>query len=218
MKVALYSCNFGNYRNELSKGIDLLDIDERIDCFFFTDSNTLTSKRWEIIQYDTSESSEFLDKNRFANKKVKFDTPYPIGKYDIIIWIDSKYIFRGKLGLFFDKDLLDYDTILDKIKEYDILHEKHSLRELVEEEIEASLHRERKHRALEYKEAIKNKTQEIPLIELGYFIRKNTKEVRLLLRRTLNSLLEHGLQRDQLIYPFVVGDTKFPINKISLCL
>lgn len=34
MKVALYSCKFGNYRNELSKGIDTLDIDERIDCFF----------------------------------------------------------------------------------------------------------------------------------------------------------------------------------------
>lgn len=188
--------------------------------FFFTDSNTLASKRWKIIPYDNSQSREFLDKNRFANKKVKFDTPYPVRKYDIIIWIDSKCIFRGKLGLHKNNNLLDYDTILDKIKEYDILHEKHPQRENIHEEIDAilELSKEGKHKALEYKEVIKNKTQEIPLIELGYFIRKNTKEVRVLLRKTLNSLVEHGLQRDQLIYPFVIGETKFPINKISLCL
>ena len=49
MKIAIYSCNFGNYRNELKRNIDDIKYDEKIDYFFFTDSSNIKSKHWKII-------------------------------------------------------------------------------------------------------------------------------------------------------------------------
>ena len=39
-KVAVYSGNFGNYRNETNAGIDDIPFDSKIDYFFFIDNTT----------------------------------------------------------------------------------------------------------------------------------------------------------------------------------
>jgi hypothetical protein len=48
MRIALYSCNFGNYRNETKNGLDDFTFDETIDYYFFTDNNGLTSKNGKL--------------------------------------------------------------------------------------------------------------------------------------------------------------------------
>ena len=51
MKIAVYSCNFGDYRNELKNGIDTITFYKEINYYFFTDSKKLKSSNWNIIYF-----------------------------------------------------------------------------------------------------------------------------------------------------------------------
>lgn len=219
-KIAIYSCNFGNYRNELDQGIDNLEIDEKIDCFFFTDSQTLSSKQWKIIESSPTIFTTYLDKNRYASKKIKFILPKILKTYDILIWIDSKYLKRGKIGLKFHDKLLNYNEIVEKMEVFDILHQKHPQRESVMEEIHVviSKKKERKGKANKYLKSLSDKKHRLPLIETGYIIRNNTSFVRKLFKKTFANILKYSLRRDQLVYPFAIDEVNFPTEKISFCL
>ena len=46
-KVAVYGCNFGNFRGELDKGIDKIIFDPKIDYYFFTDNEKMETKKLE---------------------------------------------------------------------------------------------------------------------------------------------------------------------------
>jgi hypothetical protein len=46
--TCVYSCNFGNYRDELTN-IDTIQCYDNIDYYFFTDQD-ITSKKWKIIK------------------------------------------------------------------------------------------------------------------------------------------------------------------------
>ena len=48
-KIAVYSYNFGNFRNELRNGIDYATVFPNFDYFFYTDQN-IKSKKWNIIK------------------------------------------------------------------------------------------------------------------------------------------------------------------------
>ena len=89
MTVAIYSCNFGNYRNELRLGIDNIIYDENIDYYFFTDNKTLTSKFWKIIHVDMEQNykSDIMDVNRYMNKYLKFILPTILREYNIVAWV-----------------------------------------------------------------------------------------------------------------------------------
>ena len=49
-KIAIYSYNFGNYRNELGKNIDKFKYDKNFDYYFYTDQEKLKSTTWNIIK------------------------------------------------------------------------------------------------------------------------------------------------------------------------
>lgn len=69
-----------------------------------------------------------------------------------------------------------------------------------------------------YSDKVRNMQTSIPLIEMGYIIRRNVPIVNKLFKETYNELLKHKLKRDQIVYPIVVTRTNFPVDKIKLCL
>ena len=72
-KIALYSCNYGNYRNELRHGLDKLTIDPKIDCFFYTDIENMKSERWKIQTLPFEKNTDTMIRNyRQMAKKTKF--------------------------------------------------------------------------------------------------------------------------------------------------
>jgi hypothetical protein len=219
-KIAACSCNFGGYRNEIENGIDDFYIDEKIDCYFYTDDRTLRSKRWNIIFFPTEQKTEHLDPNRYANKFVKFKIPKELKKYEIIIWIDSKNLNEQFFQINKERKMMTYDEIIEKMNTYYILHERHPFRDTVHDEIKITIRckKERKNKGQLYMKYIEDKTHRSPLMELGYFIWKNIPKVKRLLRKTFSDLIKHELRRDQLIYPFTLDATNFPLEKISFCL
>ena len=220
-KVALYSCNFGNYRNELQNGIDHFFCDSTYDMYFFTDAKDLKSTRWNVVQYKKPKGNEFIDENRLANKQVKFLTPEILKDYDILIYIDSKYVKSNKVGWPKSGPLPFFETIVIKLKDHFVLHEKHDARKTVHEEMAELFRRktlENNTELYRYFHKTKNIQVNIPLVELGFIVRRNTPLVNALFRETYNELVKNRLRRDQIVYPIVVSKTNFPVHKMKFVL
>ena len=92
LSIAIYSANFGNYRQETAKGIDTIHHDNNIDYYFFTDDTSITSNYWNIIITELNPQLSFINSHRHTAKYVKFVVPEILHKYDIIVWVDSKNI------------------------------------------------------------------------------------------------------------------------------
>lgn len=94
IKIALYSYNFGNYRNELNNLDKIKEIDN-IDYYFYTNNKDLkSSKKWKIIYYPLENSTYNIDKNRYTTKIIKYNPPKELLNYDYILHLDnSKIIF-----------------------------------------------------------------------------------------------------------------------------
>lgn len=93
MSVAIYSANFGNYRGELNKGIDITGLDTTIDYYFFTDNKDIKSNQWNIIYIEKKETLDFIDSNRHSAIYIKYCIPEVLHKYEYIIWIDTKSLY-----------------------------------------------------------------------------------------------------------------------------
>lgn len=219
-KIALYCCNYGNYRNELRHGLDKLIIDPKIDCFFYTDIENMKSERWKIKTPPFEKNTDRMNHNyRQMAKKTKFITPMELSYYDIIIYIDSKYVRRGSVSMK-KTQLPSYDEIIRNMEKYDFLCEKHPWRTQIKDEINCTIRKklENKEKALTYYNNRKKKTHSIDLIETGYIIRQNNERTAQILKRVYDELFQHDLKRDQNVFNYVLDDMNFPKDRISLCL
>ena len=101
VKLALYSCNFGDYRNEFKSYYNVF-FDEKIDYFLFTDKKITEDemhklKKWNICNINTLEGDEIMNGSRRTAKYVKFILPEKLKDYDVIIWVDNKRISSLKI-------------------------------------------------------------------------------------------------------------------------
>lgn len=212
-KIAIYSCNFGNYRNELANGIDSMYFMDNVDYYFYTDDKNLTSKRWKIIQFPILKELDFINSYRLTSKYVKFNLPKELEKYNVIVWIDSKYL-KNLSVLTQNKKI---NTIFDKLNTHDILHLKHNRRETIQEEIKETirLSLENEKYGNEFLEKVKTKSHTFPLVDTGLSVRKNNEQTRYLFQQTYNRILEEKLKRDQNIYNLVIDEVHYPCEKIG---
>ena len=138
MKIALYTCNFGNYRYEFNNFYDKKFFDKNIDYFLFTEKiiseeecNNLNG--WNICNVKLLEENEIMDANRFTSKYIKFVLPEKLKNYDIIVWVDSKLICRENL-----MKNLTYEKIIKLFESYDnnlVFNIKHPERKTMQEEL-----------------------------------------------------------------------------------
>lgn len=197
-RIAVYSANFGFYRRE-NRRIDLIQTSDNIDYYFLTDDKDLRSKKWNIIVHPLEPQITSMDSFRHTSKHIKFMVPDLIKQYDIIIWIDSKTLTK-KLHL--DKDKITGLFQEDPCKMFFIKHDRriHAKEEL---EITCRLKIENKNEATVFLEKVKDIKFCVPLPDTHCFLYKNTPENVQLLQKVYESLLEHGLKRDQNIIQHV---------------
>ena len=69
--IAIYSVNFGNYRNETKNGIDNIIFDDNIDYFFYTDNTNIISNKWNVIIVPILPKLDFIDTYRHTAKYYK---------------------------------------------------------------------------------------------------------------------------------------------------
>jgi hypothetical protein len=203
MKIALYSCNFGNYRNEFKNYYNTI-FNNDIDYFLFSDKelNNFEKKKlkkWIICKIDLKNiNPEIMDSYRETSKYVKFVLDNKLKSYDIIIWIDSKKL----------KNTIDYlnidkiKSIIDKYPNIDVFNLKHKIRTKVQEELLVTIDKK-----LENVEAgkiflsqIKDYVSNFDLVDTCIIIRKNKPIVNEAFEYCFELLQKHKLKRDQNVY------------------
>ena len=209
--IALYSCNFGNYRNELGKNnIDNLIIDNNIDYYFFTDNNKLTSDKWKIVLTPVLQKDNIMDEFRWTVKNIKFVLPELLKDYDIIVWIDNKVI-NNKL-------IITVDNVKNLFfeNEYKLFNIIHPIRKTAIEELNETIRCrfENIDNANKFINEIKNIKHNSLLPDTCFIIRKNDEENNKLFKHVYDLLKEKGLKRDQNVYNHAIYDINYPIENI----
>lgn len=224
MKIAVYSCSFGDYRGEARclkrKNENKIDNashsnGEDVDYYFFTDDKDLILNNWNVIYHPlVDEDLEIMDANRWTNKDVKFNLPKILSSYDLCIWMDCSYFRHGDKWIF--------KPNLKKIKNLFTEHNinlfmiSHQLRDTLQEELEFTINRvaENKHAAKKFLKEVEDINYNQSLIHLSYFIRKNDIATDKLFRHTYNLLKSKKLKRDQNLFSHAIHETNYPIEKI----
>ena len=199
LKIVLYSCNFGNYRDE-KKNYEKKILDKNIDYYIFTDDTSLKVDGWNIIIVDCLPSDKIMSGYRWTTKFVKFILPDILKKYDIIIWADSKLT---------GPKLVSYDKIINLLTIYpdsEIFNLKHPCRNTMEQEIECTINygMENKNQALNFLKTISNHVSKFSLPENCFFIRKNTEKSNDAFKYCFELMKTYGLKRDQNIYNYAM--------------
>ena len=212
MKVAIYTCNFGNYRNEFKNYYNII-FDKNIDYFLFTDNEINELDKWKIQKVNLLNDDEIMDKYRWTSKYIKFVLPEILNPYDIIIWIDNK-MFKNKNII----SKITYDNIINiinKYPEYDIFNLKHPQRKTIQEEIikTVNLSLENKIYGLEFLNYLNNYISNFDLPDTCIIIKKNNLIVNEVFNYCFKLLKKHKLKRDQNIYNYAL-DTKNIIPKL----
>lgn len=135
MKIAVYSCYFGNYRNDISvfNSLTKNNLDPKIDYYFFTDNNKIIKEGWNIIYTPLIPSDkEIITNSRLTSKHIKFITPKILESYDILIWIDCK---RLSNKIIYNNII----SLLEKYPEYDIFNLRHPARKTIQEELKYTI-------------------------------------------------------------------------------
>jgi hypothetical protein len=216
-KIAIYSVNFGNYRDELEKGIDTLNFDPRIDYFFYTEQANIKSKYWNVHQVTLNEppQNSMLNIYRYNSKYFKYHLPENLIDYDIVVWIDSKIIQRRAI-------LPTYDNIINRMEVRKIAFHKHKDRETTKEEIDITIEKklENKDNVLKFYDKINVNNFELPLIDSCFMMYRNELIVHKFLGKIWETLIEYGLKRDQNVisYAFSFFSEYLTIDDIDLTL
>jgi len=223
MKVAVYSCNFGNYRGETrcvkkrNEGkIDAPSVDQgkEFHYYYFTDDENLTLNNWTVIHQPlVEEDLEIMDANRWTNKHLKFNLPEILSSYDVVIWMDSSYFCHPeRLKLYFN---------LSKIKNLfskgiDVLMVKHQIRKTVKQELEFTIsrHVENREAGGEFLEEIKDIEYLTALPQANLFIRRTDEETNKLFEHVYFLHKNKKLKRDQNLFNYAVHKTNYPVEKI----
>jgi hypothetical protein len=214
MKIAVYGCNFGNYRNELKNGIDNIYFDETIDYYFFTDNKNLKSSIWNIIVFpllNLEKTKDIMNSFRLTSKYVKFILPDILKSYDIIIWYDNKLLKEYPLK--FNRD--DIEKLFDG-NNYKLINYKHPSRKTPQEELNITINAnlENKNNGTLFLEKIKNNKYNTLLVDTCFIVRKNDNETNNLFENIFKLLILEGLKRDQNVYNHVIDKFKYPIDNL----
>lgn len=217
-KIAVYSYNFGNYRNELDNLNEINKIDD-IDYYFFSDNiNNLKSDKWKIIEYPLVDKNTNMNKNRFTVKVCKFNLPIILRKYDYIIHVDSK---KHSINIF-NKNITKekiYEMI-NKNKDIDVFFREHGEYPKNVVDIYGEIDRvikykkEDKENGLKWKnKLIKEKwEQKDKFIDCDIFMRKYSPKLNEKLSKIIYLMEANKIQRDQLILPYFIEN---PENNIK---
>ena len=207
MKIAIYSCNFGNYRKELTN-IDIIKVDSRIDYYFFTDNTTIQSKKWKIVNTLLIPADHIIDMKRWTAKNVKFILPSILKDYDYVIWIDSK---PKLLSL-----VITYNSVIDLIKknpDIDVFNLSHPERKTAQEELKVTISRgfENVEPANKFLELIKDFKCDFTLPETCIFVRNTKEHTHEAFLSCYNLMKLHKLKRDQNIYNYAISKTSIKL-------
>jgi len=198
MKIAVYSCLFGNYRKDLLVFNSIDSLDPQIDYYFFTDNLSLKSNKWKIIYTPLLYSNEqVIERARLTSKYVKFTSHNILEEYDILVWIDCKHLSNKVIY----KNILN---LFEKYPAYDIFNLQHPVRTLVQDELKCTMRIkvENKEHGTNFLEKIKDFVSPFILPETCIIIRKNTASNKDVFHHCYNLLRDHNLRRDQNIYNY----------------
>ena len=210
-KIAIYSCNFGNYRNELKDNIDNIEIDNNIDYYFFTDNKNITSNKWNIIYPLKIPGDEIMDTDRWTSKYIKFKKHTVLKKYDIIVWCDNKILNKSK-------GFLNYSNIIDTLLNKDLVFLKHPNRKSIQDELIKTIQikKENDISGKKFLNEIKNKIYNFPLVDTAVVIIRNNKNNSILFEDFYNTLKQKKLKRDQNVISYVIDKLSYPLQNIKL--
>jgi hypothetical protein len=211
MKIAIYSANFGNYRNELNYIHNKkIYFDKDIDYYFFTENLNVKSKKWKIIFTNLQNKLSFMNKYRHTNKYIKWIVPDILKTYDIIIWIDSSWLrkWTGETKLKFKKD--NIIKLFNK-NENNIYFNKHPSRDNPLEELNTTVARgvENKKNFIKFKNIISNIKFKSKLPACGCMIYKNNNENIKILKEVYNMLMYYEFRRDQNVLQYTFFKENF---------
>lgn len=212
MKLAAYTCNFGNYRNDISafNALTKDDLDPQIDYYFFTDNKNMTSSEWKIIYTPLIPSDkEIITSDRLTSKHIKFIPPAILDTYDILIWIDCKQL-SNKITY---KNII---KLLEKYPDYDIFNLQHPERKSIQEEIEFTIKTEveNKEHGEKFLKKVSDFKSPFTLPETCIIILKNTTSNKDVFNHCYTLINTYKLKRDQNIYNYAFYEK----NKIPLIL
>jgi hypothetical protein len=213
MRIAIYSANIGNYRNELDKfkidDIYHLPNNIPVDYYLFTDNKNIKSNIWNIINIEPDEElEEHMDKNRNTCKKLKFIIPEIIRKYEYILWIDTKSFKNIHIYI---KELLQQYNLnnLLEIDENSIFTMKHPIRSHPKDELLITTKANKKGVSLEntthsqaYNDIIKNIKFKTPLPDSTFLFYRNNKDNISILNNIYDLLIKYKLRRDQNVFQY----------------
>lgn len=206
--IAIYSANFGNYRNEYNKSkLDDIKLDKEIDYYYFTDNKNIQLNNWKVIHIDLKPTLDFIDSFRHTSKFVKFVVPEILHKYDIVVWIDTKSLSYLPFK---------YNKITELLQTRNMCFIKHPDRVNPQQEINItiSMGLEHKENALLFLNKIKLLKFKSELPDTTCIIYKNNNDNICLLKNVYNALITNGLRRDQNIIQYVLQSNNFE-SKIS---
>jgi len=217
MKIAVYSANFGNYREELKNSLDNFTYDKDIDYYFFTDNDSLNAKHWNIIHCPLMKDDAIMDGARWTAKHIKFVTHDFLKHYDILVWCDSKLLNKSFQSIF-DQSPREspplYKTEILKLfegnsyKMFNFLHpHRYSPQEELVKTIEYQM--ENVNNAHLFLDEIKDRRFSTPLTDTCCIIRKNDTKTNNLFEYIFTLMQIKGLKRDQNIYAFAIDELKY---------
>ena len=210
-KIALYSCNFGNFRNELKNGLDKNSVfDDNIDYYFYTDNKEITSTKWNIVYPDKIQST-FMDENRMTFQLLKLSTPKEIKDYDILIWMDSKCLPVVTSSIDIARLFLNNPGI-------ELFNLEHQIRgKSIKQEIRMSYAKENKNNVIKYlNDVIKDFVDPIHVPDTGKIIRLNNDEINNAFNHVYSLINKYQLKRDQNVYTYALSNFNFNFNKLKV--
>ena len=221
VKIAIYSANFGNYRNE-SKDFDQIKKIKELDYYFFTDNpSKFVSKTWKIINYPLAKFTLYgnMDKYRYTAKTCKFSSHPILNQYDYVLYIDSK---KSSIEIF-NKNI-SYNNIINLIlthKDTDIFFRQHPdypvQVKTIYDEIDRVIYwnRENSDAAIKWDNSLKKQKwkQEDPFIDSDIILKKNKNSlINTLLSSIPDLLVKNKLSRDQIVLPYFLQKNKNFMN------
>lgn len=226
-RIAVYSGNFGNYRNELSRrGLDDGYFDPAIDYYLYTDRE-IHSKKWKVIVLDNDSTppggADTMDRHRWASKHIKFILPDELKKYDIVIWKDTKICPLH----------VKYDNIIKLFEKYpgkSVFLQRfpktgrpasaagsgtyfETTQEELTETIKIGL--ENKASGRKFLNKIKSFTSPLKLSDLCNFARTTDKKTNKAFEHVFDTLRKYKLKRDQNAFIWALHDKGYPIDRIE---
>jgi hypothetical protein len=200
------------YRGETENGIDVIDFNDNIDYYFYTDDTKLTSIKWKIVCYELKPGDINNNSYRRTSKFIKFVTQDILKEYDIIIWCDNKCLR--------ELNNINISTILSCFddNDYKMVNIIHPHQKTPQEELNMTLSYdiENKVNGQNFLNEIQEIKYDIQLPDTCFFIHTNDKATNEMLEYVFTLLETKGLKRDQNVYNHAIYECNYPAKNILM--